>query len=50
MVSGILEMKYCQFVVWNLAVGAVYVLPAGPPPAARARLRPMSRTGAAWAQ
>ena len=50
MVSGILEMKHYQFVVWNLAVGAVYVLPVGPPPTARARFRPTGRIGAAWTQ
>ena len=30
MVSGILKMKYSQFVVWNFVVGAVYVLSVGP--------------------
>jgi membrane protein DedA with SNARE-associated domain len=30
MVSGILRMKYSQFVVWNFVVGAVYVLSIGP--------------------
>lgn len=30
MVSGILRMKYRQFVVWNFVVGAVYVLSIGP--------------------
>ena len=30
MVSGILRMKYSQFVVWNFLVGAVYVLSVGP--------------------
>jgi len=30
MVSGILRMKYSQFVVWNFIVGAVYVLSVGP--------------------
>jgi membrane protein DedA with SNARE-associated domain len=30
MVSGIARMKYSQFVVWNLAAGAVYVLSVGP--------------------
>lgn len=30
MVSGILRMKYSQFVVWNFVVGAVYVLSVGP--------------------
>jgi membrane protein DedA with SNARE-associated domain len=29
-VSGILRMKYSQFVVWNFVVGAVYVLSVGP--------------------
>ena len=29
-VSGLLKMKYSQFVVWNFAVGAVYVLSIGP--------------------
>ena len=29
-VSGILRMKYSQFVVWNFIVGAVYVLSVGP--------------------
>ena len=29
-VSGILKMKYSQFVVWNFVVGAVYVLTVGP--------------------
>ena len=29
-VSGILKMKYSQFVVWNFIVGAVYVLSIGP--------------------
>jgi membrane-associated protein len=30
MMSGIAKMKYSQFVVWNLAAGAVYVLSVGP--------------------
>jgi membrane protein DedA with SNARE-associated domain len=30
MVSGMLKMKYSQFVVWNFVVGAVYVLSVGP--------------------
>ncbi len=30
MVSGILRMKYSQFVIWNFVVGAVYVLSVGP--------------------
>ncbi len=30
LVSGIARMKYSQFVVWNLAAGAVYVLSVGP--------------------
>ena len=30
MVPGILRMKYSQFVVWNVVVGAVYVLSVGP--------------------
>jgi membrane protein DedA with SNARE-associated domain len=30
LVSGILRMKYSQFVVWNFVVGAVYVLSVGP--------------------
>ena len=30
MVSGMLRMKYSQFVVWNFIVGAVYVLSVGP--------------------
>jgi membrane protein DedA with SNARE-associated domain len=29
-VSGILKMKYSQFVLWNFVVGAVYVLSVGP--------------------
>jgi membrane protein DedA with SNARE-associated domain len=29
-VSGLLKMKYSQFLVWNFAVGAVYVLSVGP--------------------
>jgi membrane protein DedA with SNARE-associated domain len=29
MVSGVLRMKYSQFVVWNFVVGVVYVLPVG---------------------
>jgi len=29
-VSGILRMKYSQFVVWNFIVGAAYVLSVGP--------------------
>ncbi len=29
-VSGILRMKYSQFVVWNFVVGGVYVLSVGP--------------------
>jgi membrane protein DedA with SNARE-associated domain len=29
-ISGMLKMKYSQFVVWNLVVGAVYVLSVGP--------------------
>jgi membrane protein DedA with SNARE-associated domain len=30
MISGMLKMKYSQFVVWNFVVGAVYVLSVGP--------------------
>jgi membrane protein DedA with SNARE-associated domain len=30
MISGLLKMKYSQFVVWNFIVGAVYVLSVGP--------------------
>jgi membrane protein DedA with SNARE-associated domain len=30
LVSGIVRMKYSQFVVWNLIAGAVYVLSVGP--------------------
>ena len=30
MVSGIVKMKYSQFVVWNLLAGAVYVFSVGP--------------------
>ncbi len=30
MVSGMLKMKYSQFVVWNFVGGAVYVLSVGP--------------------
>jgi membrane protein DedA with SNARE-associated domain len=30
MISGLLRMKYSQFVVWNFIVGAVYVLSVGP--------------------
>jgi membrane protein DedA with SNARE-associated domain len=30
MISGMLRMKYSQFVVWNFIVGAVYVLSIGP--------------------
>jgi len=30
MVSGIVKMKYFQFVVWNLLAGAVYVFSVGP--------------------
>jgi membrane protein DedA with SNARE-associated domain len=30
LVSGVLRMKYSQFVVWNFVVGAVYVLSVGP--------------------
>lgn len=29
-ISGMLKMKYTQFVVWNFIVGAVYVLSVGP--------------------
>lgn len=29
-VSGVLKMKYSQFVVWNFVVGSVYVLSVGP--------------------
>jgi len=29
-VSGVLRMKYSQFVVWNFVVGTVYVLSVGP--------------------
>ena len=29
-VSGVLKMKYSQFLVWNFAVGCVYVLSVGP--------------------
>jgi len=30
LVSGIVRMKYSQFVVWNLIAGAVYVFSVGP--------------------
>jgi membrane-associated protein len=30
LVSGIARMKYAQFVIWNFAAGAVYVLSVGP--------------------
>jgi membrane protein DedA with SNARE-associated domain len=30
LVSGILRMKYSQFVAWNFVVGSVYVLSVGP--------------------
>ncbi|HXZ77501.1 MAG TPA: hypothetical protein VEH31_42430 [Streptosporangiaceae bacterium] len=30
LVSGVLQMKYSQFVVWNFVVGSVYVLSVGP--------------------
>ena len=30
LISGVLRMKYSQFVVWNFVVGAVYVLSVGP--------------------
>ena len=30
LISGILRMKYSQFVVWNFVAGAVYVLSVGP--------------------
>jgi len=30
MVSGIVKMKYSQFVIWNLLAGAVYVFSVGP--------------------
>jgi membrane protein DedA with SNARE-associated domain len=30
LVSGLLRMKYSQFVVWNFVVGSVYVLSVGP--------------------
>ncbi|HXZ74861.1 MAG TPA: DedA family protein [Streptosporangiaceae bacterium] len=30
LVSGMLRMKYSQFVVWNFVVGSVYVLSVGP--------------------
>ena len=30
LVSGMLKMKYSQFVVWNFVVGAVFVLSIGP--------------------
>jgi membrane protein DedA with SNARE-associated domain len=30
LVSGVLRMKYSQFVVWNFICGAVYVLSVGP--------------------
>ena len=30
MISGIVKMKYSQFVVWNLLAGAVYVFSVGP--------------------
>jgi hypothetical protein len=47
-ISGILRMKYSQLVVWNFVAGAVYVPPrSGLPPTARARSRPVSRTGPA---
>jgi hypothetical protein len=47
-ISGILKMKYSQLVAWNFVAGAVYVLSrSGLPPTARARPRPVSRTGPA---
>jgi membrane protein DedA with SNARE-associated domain len=30
LISGIVRMKYSQFVIWNLLAGAVYVLSVGP--------------------
>ena len=30
LISGMLKMKYSQFVVWNFVAGAVYVLSVGP--------------------
>jgi membrane-associated protein len=30
LVSGVLRMKYSQFLVWNFVVGSVYVLSVGP--------------------
>jgi membrane protein DedA with SNARE-associated domain len=30
LISGMLRMKYSQFVVWNFVAGAVYVLSVGP--------------------
>jgi membrane protein DedA with SNARE-associated domain len=30
LISGVLRMKYSQFVVWNFVVGSVYVLSVGP--------------------
>ena len=30
LVSGVLKMKYSQFVVWNFVVGSAYVLSVGP--------------------
>jgi hypothetical protein len=46
-ISGILRMKYSQLVAWNFVAGAVYALSVGLPPTARARSRPVSRTGPA---
>ena len=48
LVSGIVKMKYSQFVVWNFVCGAVFVLSVGPAATARQGLE-ASRTGAAWA-
>jgi membrane protein DedA with SNARE-associated domain len=48
MVSGILRMKYSQFVVWNFVAGAVYVLSVGPAAYAAVKAEAGEQTGPAW--
>jgi membrane protein DedA with SNARE-associated domain len=46
MVSGILKMKYSQFVVWNFICGAVYVLSVGPAAYGAGKVSAHEQTGA----
>jgi membrane protein DedA with SNARE-associated domain len=49
MVSGMLKMKYSQYVVWNFFVGAVYVLSVGPAAYGAGKVAASEQDGPAWA-